>query len=137
MTAELTAMFLRIGLRAAQSVLFIGPKHHPHGPARAQTQLVHEPDCFPGRETSTAIILRTLAYVPGIEVTADQYDLSGLFATDDFCDHIARLHVLQEFRRHFQMSDNARATVLPALQLFRIFNADRRVRYLRHAVAVH
>ncbi len=53
-----------ISLTAGKPVLLVGPQHHANRPFGSHAQTTQHVDRFHGGDTPTAVVVRTLAYVP-------------------------------------------------------------------------
>ena len=79
---------LSVGGGPLHPVFFVGPEDDTQRPARRQTKLLDDAQRLPGRHAACAIIMHSLAHVPGIVVTAHDHDLFRAFAAGDFCDDV-------------------------------------------------
>src|ERR1051326_671230 len=117
-------MLVAVCEAAAITVLLVGPEHDADRTSRAKVQLLHQPKRLPRRHRSAAVIGRTRADVPRIEMTTDDNDLVGTLAAADFADDVRRISIRQEMRFHRQLETNGGATIDHALQPRGIFGGE-------------
>ena len=118
------AMLIAVRLPAASTVLLVGPQHDADRPPRPEIQLLHDPQRFPGHDAPSAIVGRTRADVPRIEVAADDDDLVRPLAAADLADHVRRFHVAFHVRVHAEVHDDGTAAFGHPLQPIGIFGGD-------------
>ena len=107
---------IAIAEAAAAAVLLVGPQHDADRPARPQIQLLHQAQRLPRHHAAAAIVGRSGADVPGVEVAADDDDFVRQLAAAELADHVGRVGVGQEVRLHRRASGARRAAIAHALQ---------------------
>ena len=81
---------------AASAVLLVGPQHDADRAPRAEVQLLHQAQGFPRRDAPAAIVGRSRADVPRIEVPADDDHFVGQLAAANLADDVRRVGVGEE-----------------------------------------
>src|SRR4030095_15107843 len=99
---ELRSMRVSITIPTAQSVFFVRIQHRTDRPARPQAKFLDQSQGFPGNDGAAAVVMCTLAHVPGIKVPADKYDLVGCLRTLDFRHYVCGLGIGQKLCFHFE-----------------------------------
>ena len=117
-------MLISIRGDAAAAVLLVRPEDHANGPARAEVQLLPDPQRFPRHHASAAIIGRAGADIPRIEVAADDDHFVGPLAAADLADDVGRFGVGLEVSLHLQPHHHFVAAVGHPLQAVGVLGGD-------------
>ena len=134
--SELIHVRIPVGTRAAKSDLLVGPEHHPYRAPGSETQLVHQPDGFPGGHAAARVVHGAVADVPRVDVATDHDDFFRSLRADDLPDHVARRHIRIRRGLHLEHQLDRLAPVLHPMDHLRVFDRDRRVRDGFHARVV-
>ena len=125
-----------IGSRAGQPVLLVREQHDTHGTPRPEVQRLHQPQGLPRHHASAAVVGRSGADVPRIEVAADDDDFFRALAAANLGDDVRGVRVGEKPRVHFQAQRDLRAAVLHALESIGVLGGDGGRGDLRLAVSV-
>ena len=79
---------ISIFLRAVQTELFVRPQHYANGSVMLVADLLQQVRHLHGMRTSRAIVLRPLAQIPRVNVTAHQHNLISLIRAFKICNDI-------------------------------------------------
>jgi hypothetical protein len=118
------------------AVFFVHPEDHADRPLWLEPALPNHVHRRERRHNAGAVVLRALAHVPAIDVSAEDDHLLGVFAADDLT-HDIRLHDWRfHVRLHGEVDLDRLAFALQARQHQRVFGGDGGGGYFRLLLVV-
>src|ERR1019366_6048970 len=111
MVLDLTADKLAVSHAAPPAVLLVDPESDADGAPRFETEFLHEGHGLEAGDDGSAIVLRALADVPGIEVAAQDDHFLGMLPAGDLADDVAAIGVGGHLRAHLQVDRDGHAVV--------------------------
>ena len=78
MVGEFVRVFLGVLSSAGQTVLFVGPQDDSNRPSWNHVQATQDVDRLHRHDATSAVVVRALTNVPGVDVPADHDDLIGI-----------------------------------------------------------
>src|ERR1700680_2838857 len=92
---QLVRMDLSVGVASRSSRLFVHPGDNPDCPLRAQVKHLKKFRRLHGNDHARAIVDRTGAEIPRVEMSGDHHDLLRMFAALQIGDHVVACTVGQ------------------------------------------